>query len=97
MRLLAPDGTFIADVDAWWADAGVAAEVDSQEYHFYRDGWLKTNERHGRMLTYGILPHHFPPSRIDSDWDGIYDELRSSIARGLQRQRLSIIALRPPG
>lgn len=97
VRLVAPDGTFIADVDAWWADAGVAAEVDSQEYHFYRDGWLKTNERHSRMLKYGILPHHFPPSRIDSDWDGIYDELRSSIATGLQRQRLSIIALRPPG
>jgi hypothetical protein len=34
--LVAADGTLIAEVDAWWADAGVAAEIDSREYHFYR-------------------------------------------------------------
>lgn len=97
VTLLAPDGTFIAEVDAWWADAGVAAEIDSQEYHFYREGWLKTSERHNRMVTYGILPHHFPPRRVDTDWDGIYAELRSSIEKGLQRPRLPIIALPAPG
>lgn len=95
--LVAVDGTIIAEVDAWWEEAGVAAEIDSQEYHFYRADWLKTNAKHSRMLKYGILPHHFPPSRIDSDWDTIYDELKSSIKEGLQRPRLRIAALRPPG
>jgi hypothetical protein len=95
--LVAADGTDIAEVDAWWAEAGVAAEVDSVEYHFYRSDWLKTDARHGRMLKYGILPHHFAPSRVESDWDGIYDELKSSIEKGLQRPRLPIVALRPPG
>ena len=96
VTLLAADGTFIPEVDAWWAEPGVAAEVDSVEYHFYRSDWLKTDARHGRMLKYGILPHHFAPMRIESDWAAIYDELKSSIEQGLQRPRLPIVALRPP-
>lgn len=95
--LVAADGTAIAEVDAWWAAAGVAAEIDSQEYHFYRSDWLKTNARNSRMLKYGILPHHFAPSRIETDWDSVYDELKSSIEEGLQRPRLPIVAFRPPG
>jgi hypothetical protein len=95
--LATADGTFIAEVDAWWADAGVAVEIDSQEFHFYRADWLETNARHSRMLKHGILPHHFPPSRISTDPDGILDELRSSIGKGLQRPRLPIVAMPPPG
>jgi len=90
--LRAADGTDIGEADAWWADAGVSAEIDSQEYHFYRDGWLRTDAKHGRMLKYGILPHHFAPSRVDNDWSGIYDELKSSIKKGRQRGLLGIIA-----
>lgn len=95
--LVATDGTDIAEVDAWWGAAGVAAEIDSQEYHFYRNGWLRTEARHNRMLKYGIFPHHFAPTRVDSDWDTIYDELKGSIEKGLQRPRLPILAFRPPG
>lgn len=90
--LRAADGTDIGEADAWWADAGVSAEIDSREYHFYRDGWLRTDAKHSRMLKYGILPHHFAPSRVDNDWGGIHDELKSSIQRGRQRGPLGIIA-----
>lgn len=90
--LRARDGTDIGEADAWWAEAGVSAEIDSQEYHFYREGWLKTDAKHGRMLKYGIRPHHFAPSRVKSDWPTIYDELKSSIADGRRRPRLDIVA-----
>ena len=90
--LRAADGTDIGEADAWWADAGVSAEIDSREYHFYRDGWLRTDAKHSRMLKYGIFPHHFAPSRVDNDWGGIYDELKSSITRGRQREFVGIIA-----
>jgi hypothetical protein len=90
--LRAADGTDIGEADAWWADAGVSAEIDSQEYHFFRDGWLRTDAKHSRMLKYGILPHHFAPSRVDNDWAAIYDELKSSIHEGRQRPRLRIVA-----
>lgn len=86
--LRAADGTDIGEADAWWADAGVSAEIDSREYHFYRDGWLKTDAKHSRMLKYGILPHHFAPTRIDNDWPAVYGNLRSSIHEGRQRPPL---------
>lgn len=91
------DGMSIGEVDAWWAEAGVAAEIDSQEYHFYRGGWLKTDAKHGHMLKHDIRPHHFAPSRVASDWPGIYAELRASINNGLKRPRLNIIAFPRPG
>lgn len=95
--LRAMDGTSIGEIDAWWADAGVAAEIDSQEYHFYREGWLKTNAKHGRMLKHDIKPHHFAPRRVANDWPGIYAELKASINNGLKRPRLNIAAIPRPG
>jgi hypothetical protein len=95
--LRARDGTDIGEADAWWAEAGVSAEIDSQEYHFYREGWLKTDAKHGRMLKYGIRPHHFAPSRVKTDWPAIYEELKSSIAEGRRHPRLDIVAFDPAG
>jgi len=95
--LRARDGTDIGEADAWWAEAGVCAEIDSQEYHFYREGWLKTDAKHGRMLKYGIRPHHFAPSRIKRDWPAIYEELKSSIAEGRRHPPLDIVAFDPLG
>ena len=95
--LRAADGTSIGKIDAWWADAGVAAEIDSQEYHFYRDGWLKTDAKHGRMLKHDIKPHHFAPRRITSDWPAVYAELKASITSGVKRPRLNVIAIPCPG
>ena len=90
--LRAADGSDIGEVDAWWADAGVSVEIDSQEYHFYRDGWLRTDAKRGRLLKAGIFPHNIAPIRVDNDWAAIYDELKSSLAKGLERPRLRIVA-----
>jgi hypothetical protein len=95
--LRAADGTDIGEVDAWWGDAGVSVEIDSQEYHFYREGWLRTDAKRGRLLKHGIFPHNIAPSRVERDWDGIYDELRSSLRNGRQRPRLGIVAFDPVG
>jgi hypothetical protein len=95
--LRAADGTDIGEVDAWWADAGVSVEIDSQEYHFYREGWLRTDAKRGRLLKHGIFPHHIAPSRVERDWDGIHDELSASLKKGRQRPRLGIVAFDPAG
>lgn len=95
--LFATDGTIIAEVDAWWARPGVAVEIDSQEYHFRRADWHATEARHNRMLSYGILPHHFAPSKLISDWNTIEANIRSSISQGLKRPPLPIVAMPAAG
>lgn len=89
------DGADIGEVDAWWADAGVSVEIDSQEYHFYRADWLRTEAKRSRLLKHGIFPHNIAPVRIDNDWNAVLAELRASLEKGRQRPRLPIVAFEP--
>ena len=93
--LRAVNGTDIGEVDAWWADAGVSVEIDSQEYHFYRADWLRTDAKRSRLLKHGIFPHNIAPARVTNDWDAVCEELRSSLEMGRKRPRLPIVAFDP--
>jgi hypothetical protein len=92
-RLFDANGVFIATVDAWWQQAGVAAEVDSRAYHLTAEDQDRTTERHDRLVACGILLLHFPPKRIKTDAAGVISELRSAIDKGLRRPPLPISAL----
>jgi hypothetical protein len=70
----------LAVPDAWWPEAGVAAEVDSQEWHFSPDSWKATMARHARMTAQGIIVLHFPPSRIRAAGREVSSEIRSALA-----------------
>jgi hypothetical protein len=54
----------LAVPDAWWPQAGVAAEADSREWHFSPDGWEQTMLRHARMTAAGVLVLHFSPRQV---------------------------------
>ena len=92
-QLFDAEGFFIATVDAWWQEAGVAAEIDSRAYHLAAADQDRTTERHDRLAAQGILPLHFPPKRIKTDASGIVSELQSAIDKGLARPRLPITAV----
>ena len=92
-QLFDADGIFIATVDAWWQEAGVAAEIDSRAYHLAAADQDRTTERHDRLAAHGILTLHFPPKRIKTDAPGIVSELQSAIDKGLARPRLPITAV----
>jgi hypothetical protein len=62
-RLFAGE-TFIASPDCWWPRAGLAAEVDSREWHLSPADWERTLARHRRMTGYGITVLHFTPGQI---------------------------------
>lgn len=94
-QLFDAEGIFIATVDAWWPEAGVAAEVDSRAYHLAAADQDYTTERHDRLAAHAILPLHFPPKRIKTDAPGIISELRSAIEKGRNRPLLPITALPP--
>ncbi len=95
-RLL--DGnTFIADADAWWADAGVAAEVDSREWHLKPADWERTLSRHATMTAHGILVLHFTPKMIREDPARVVAEIRDAIKAGRARPALNLRALPATG
>lgn len=93
VALYAPDGTPLGIVDAWWGRAGVAAEVDSQEFHFRRGDWLDTMSRHNRITKHRVQLLHFPPTQITSNGAAVLADLRDAIAAGLAAPPLPIRAV----
>jgi hypothetical protein len=91
-RLYAADGTFIARADAWWPKAGVAAEVDSKEWHLKPADWAQTMHRHARMTSYGILVLHFTPGQIRTDPATVVAALTDTLRAGAARQLPPVIA-----
>jgi len=94
-RLIDVDGTLIAITDAWWQEAGVAAEIDSRAYHLAAADQDRTTGRHDKLTAHGILALHFSPRRVKDDPAGILREIRQAIGKGLERPPLPIKGLPP--
>jgi hypothetical protein len=88
-RLFVGD-VFLAQPDAWWAEAGVAAEVDSREWHLSPEGWQRTQVRHAAMSAHGILLLPYVPRRIRGDGAAVIAEIRAALVEGKRRPRLAI-------
>jgi hypothetical protein len=80
-RLFAGD-EFLGKPDAWWPDAGVAAEVDSREWHLSPEDWERTLARHARMGRYGIVVLHFTPAQIRTRPEQVAADIRSALLAG---------------
>jgi hypothetical protein len=92
-RLYKLDGAFLGMVDAWWDDAGVAAEVDSRAYHLSPADQDSDVERHDRLIAQGVLLQHFSPRRIKTEGAVVLSDIGTAIVSGRNRARLPIIAL----
>jgi hypothetical protein len=90
-RLFAGE-TFIAAPDCWWPRAGLAAEVDSQEWHLSPGDWARTLARHRRMTSYGITVLHVTPGQIARDPKGVVRDLAAALAACRGRPALPITA-----
>jgi hypothetical protein len=97
VALYTPDGTLLGIVDAWWQRAGVAAEVDSREFHFKEEDWRKTMRRHNRIAKHRVQLLHFPPADITFKGTRVLADLRDAIAAGLAAPPLPIRGERATG
>jgi hypothetical protein len=88
---------FIACPDAWWPEAGVAAEVDSYEWHLSPADADRTRKRHDLMCAAGILPLHFSPRQIRREPAEVVRIIREALDRGRQRPPLPIRTIPCPG
>lgn len=86
---------FIASPDAWWPDVGVAAEVDSREWHLSPRDWELTLARHSRMSAYGIIVLHYPPRKLRAEPRIVAAEISAALAAAGQRQVPQIRTLSP--
>jgi hypothetical protein len=91
-RLFVGDA-FLAKPDAWWAEAGVAVEVDSREWHLSPADWERTQARHAAMSAHGILVLHYAPRRIRTNGAVVLAEIRAAIEAGRRRSPLAIRAV----
>jgi hypothetical protein len=85
--------TFIGIPDAWWQRAGVAAEVDSRQYHMEAADYEATMERHNRMESLGIHVLHVLPINIKPMRRTILAQVKTAIEAGCLRPELPIIAV----
>ncbi len=84
----------VAVADGWWEEAGVAAEVDSKEYHYSAEDWQQTMRRHDRLAAHGVLLLHFTPRQIRTAPDEVAAQIRAALAAGRERPRLALTARR---
>jgi hypothetical protein len=90
-RLFAGD-RFLGAVDAWWPDAGVAAEVDSRAWHISPEDWERTLARHTRMGKYGIVVQHYTPGQIRAQPDEVVAGIRDALQTGRGRPAPDVLA-----
>jgi hypothetical protein len=86
---------FIASPDGWWPDLGVAAEVDSREYHLSPEDHERTLARHARMAAHGITVLHFTPRQIRTQPAQVAATIRAALAAARGRPALNIRAVPP--
>jgi very-short-patch-repair endonuclease len=91
-RLHTAEGTFIAQADAWWSDAGVAVEVDSGEWHLKPVDWERDMRRHNVMTSHGTLVLHFSPAQIRNQPDMVVTTVTDALRAGRGRPALPITA-----
>jgi len=87
------DAGLVAIVDAWWPEVGVAAEVDSREWHFSPRDWEATMRRHTELTRRGIRVLHFSPGQIRKEPDRVLAAVTSALAAGPSRAPLAIRAV----
>ena len=86
-------GSFIARPDAWWAEAGVAGEVDSREWHLSPRDWERTLARDARMSAHGIVVMRVSPRRLRTEPREVAAEISAALAAGRSRGAPEIMAI----
>lgn len=71
---------FIGSPDGWWQEAGLAFEVDSNEYHLSPEDHERTLARDARMRAHGINVLHFTPRQIRTQPGQVIAAIRSALA-----------------
>lgn len=81
---------FLAKPDAWWAELGVAVEVDSREWHMSPEDHANTLARGRRMSKHQIIVLRFTPKQIRSQPSEVLADIRDALAGARGRPPLDL-------
>lgn len=70
-----PAGNHIGTPDAWFAEVGLAWEIDSYEFHYQREDYAATVNRNTRYAAAGIVVLQTLPARLRTEPDTVATEL----------------------
>ncbi|MFC4858576.1 hypothetical protein [Actinophytocola glycyrrhizae] len=72
------NGHFIGMPDAWFAEVGLAWEIDSYEFHFQRADYARTINRNARYAAAGIVVLQTLPTRLRTEPETVASELAAA-------------------
>ncbi|MFE7568110.1 hypothetical protein ACFU76_14275 [Streptomyces sp. NPDC057539] len=93
--LLTAKGTFLAKPDAYWPFAGVALEVDSEEYHLGAPQYRATLRRRLLMESHGIDVTSAAPALIRDHPEELVAAIRTKLRLAKSRPDRPNIIIRP--
>jgi hypothetical protein len=73
---------FLARPDAWWPGQGVAAEVESKEWHLLPSDWEHTMTRQRRMTSAGIYVLQFSPGQLRREPGAVLADIAAALNVG---------------
>lgn len=94
VTLYGDDGQLLLSPDAYWADLGVALEIDSFAWHLDPKSYLRTLKRSRAMMVNGIIVLHFAPVEIRDDPERFVREVLAVLRIAAGRPAPSGIAVR---
>jgi hypothetical protein len=72
------EGAYIGTPDAWFAEVGLAWEIDSYDFHFTREDYANTVNRNARYGAAGIAVLQTLPTRLRTEPDAVAAELTAA-------------------
>jgi hypothetical protein len=75
----------IARVDAWWAEAGVAAELGSGGWQLVPGNWEEAMRRQTRLAERGIIVLQLSADQLEDEPDAVLAAVRNALAAGASR------------
>jgi hypothetical protein len=80
------DGSImIARVDAWWAGAGVAAELGTGSWPLSAENWEAVMRRQTRLAEHGIIVLQLSAGQLESEPAAVLAAIRNALAAGTGR------------
>lgn len=82
--------SMVARVDAWWAEAGVAAELGSGGWQLVPGNWEEAMRRQTRLAEHGIIVLQLSADQLEDEPDAVLAAIRNALAAGTGRGPVSV-------